>query len=204
MRRRAPCRYDDAAIGRTCECRHGTLDFVGVGHVPRRELNTKGLRYRSNSRELSDTSRRGDTKHQGSGHVGRDLLEQLGPFAAYAVLEIREAREIAAWVGHTFDETSTNRIGNVHEHDWDSTRGLLQRRSRQTAYAKDHVRDRKSRRLNSSHLGISYAVFCLKKKNTNKERDYSMQQYHDISSSFRCTSSYDTNNSTLPVVRTKI
>src|SRR5947199_2677783 len=30
--------------------------------------------------------------------------------------------------------------------------------------------DRKSTRLNSSHLGISYAVFCLKKKKTkNKE-----------------------------------
>src|SRR5258705_9145700 len=28
------------------------------------------------------------------------------------------------------------------------------------------VSDRKSTRLNSSHLGISYAVFCLKKKNT--------------------------------------
>src|SRR5205814_10314650 len=28
------------------------------------------------------------------------------------------------------------------------------------------LRDRKSTRLNSSHLGISYAVFCLKKKNT--------------------------------------
>src|SRR2546426_6938790 len=27
-----------------------------------------------------------------------------------------------------------------------------------------HVRDRKSTRLNSSHLVISYAVFCLKKK----------------------------------------
>src|SRR5947199_7157489 len=27
--------------------------------------------------------------------------------------------------------------------------------------------DRKSTRLNSSHLGISYAVFCLKKKNKN-------------------------------------
>src|SRR5262245_63936829 len=26
------------------------------------------------------------------------------------------------------------------------------------------TRDRKSTRLNSSHLGISYAVFCLKKK----------------------------------------
>src|SRR6266850_3904870 len=28
-------------------------------------------------------------------------------------------------------------------------------------------RDRKSTRLNSSHLVISYAVFCLKKKQTN-------------------------------------
>src|SRR5262245_64184080 len=28
------------------------------------------------------------------------------------------------------------------------------------------VADRKSTRLNSSHLGISYAVFCLKKKKT--------------------------------------
>src|SRR5438045_5660629 len=31
-------------------------------------------------------------------------------------------------------------------------------------------RDRKSTRLNSSHLGISYAVFCLKKKKNTKER----------------------------------
>src|SRR5262245_63127239 len=29
--------------------------------------------------------------------------------------------------------------------------------------------DRKSTRLNSSHLGISYAVFCLKKKTLNEE-----------------------------------
>src|SRR5438045_7891844 len=29
------------------------------------------------------------------------------------------------------------------------------------------VGDRKSTRLNSSHLGISYAVFCLKKKKQN-------------------------------------
>src|SRR3712207_9005554 len=28
-----------------------------------------------------------------------------------------------------------------------------------------HERDRKSTRLNSSHANISYAVFCLKKKN---------------------------------------
>src|SRR6266852_8471158 len=30
-------------------------------------------------------------------------------------------------------------------------------------------RDRKSTRLNSSHGSISYAVFCLKKKNKNKQ-----------------------------------
>src|SRR6266481_8409634 len=29
------------------------------------------------------------------------------------------------------------------------------------------LRDRKSTRLNSSHSSISYAVFCLKKKNTS-------------------------------------
>src|SRR5262245_62679688 len=31
-------------------------------------------------------------------------------------------------------------------------------------------RDRKSTRLNSSHLGISYAVFCLKKKKKTTTR----------------------------------
>src|SRR3712207_6935766 len=31
--------------------------------------------------------------------------------------------------------------------------------------------DRKSTRLNSSHANISYAVFCLKKKNENIETD---------------------------------
>src|SRR5258705_8038483 len=33
------------------------------------------------------------------------------------------------------------------------------------------TRDRKSTRLNSSHLGISYAVFCLKKKKNNIVKD---------------------------------
>src|SRR5256885_8418199 len=32
--------------------------------------------------------------------------------------------------------------------------------------ARSNIRDRKSTRLNSSHLVISYAVFCLKKKIT--------------------------------------
>src|SRR5690606_42073549 len=39
----------------------------------------------------------------------------------------------------------------------------------QAAEARDD-RDRKSTRLNSSHVKISYAVFCLKKKTTNHNR----------------------------------
>src|SRR2546426_7769217 len=39
-----------------------------------------------------------------------------------------------------------------------------------------HMKDRKSTRLNSSHLVISYAVFCLKKKKNN----------------YKLSSSYDT------------
>src|SRR5256885_8396743 len=39
----------------------------------------------------------------------------------------------------------------------------------------DHEEDRKSTRLNSSHLVISYAVFCLKKK---KRQQHIKQLYH--------------------------
>src|SRR5262245_65205488 len=35
--------------------------------------------------------------------------------------------------------------------------------------AVEGLEDRKSTRLNSSHLGISYAVFCLKKKKKKEE-----------------------------------
>src|SRR5256885_13009520 len=46
----------------------------------------------------------------------------------------------------------------------------LRRRPRRTGAPKCRAaRDRKSTRLNSSHLVISYAVFCLKKKKTKKQ-----------------------------------
>src|ERR1035441_10960688 len=38
------------------------------------------------------------------------------------------------------------------------------------------ILDRKSTRLNSSHLGISYAVFCLKKKKKKKHKNKSTTQ----------------------------
>src|SRR5258705_8089831 len=42
--------------------------------------------------------------------------------------------------------------------------GLTAATGRDHGDSGDSVVDRKSTRLNSSHLGISYAVFCLKKK----------------------------------------
>src|SRR5205807_6328768 len=41
---------------------------------------------------------------------------------------------------------------------------VAQRREAGVRLAQHRYRDRKSTRLNSSHLVISYAVFCLKKK----------------------------------------
>src|SRR5262245_63936652 len=38
-------------------------------------------------------------------------------------------------------------------------------------YYAEALRDRKSTRLNSSHLGISYAVFCLKIKKIKKDQE---------------------------------
>src|SRR5256885_9437586 len=47
-------------------------------------------------------------------------------------------------------------------HYWEIGREILANQKRQGWGAK--IIDRKSTRLNSSHLVISYAVFCLKKK----------------------------------------
>src|SRR2546426_7745305 len=41
------------------------------------------------------------------------------------------------------------------------------------------TRDRKSTRLNSSHLVISYAVFCLKKKKTTQSSEYREMRLRD-------------------------
>src|SRR5258705_4931509 len=82
-----------------------------------------------------------------------------------------------------FNDTATTEIYtlSLHDalpisHDGAEHHGAFQVGGRQVARAREmrheparegiaRARDRKSTRLNSSHLGISYAVFCLKKKN---------------------------------------
>src|SRR5204862_6961203 len=61
------------------------------------------------------------------------------------------------------DQFEANAIADPATYGWDTTAlniYIVQCRGVPT------VRDRKSTRLNSSHVEISYAVFCLKKKHT--------------------------------------
>ena len=116
------------------------LNLFGVAHVKRRELDTKGLRHRTNRSELPDTCRRRRiAQYQCSRNLGRGLFQQFGPFSAHAIFEVRETRRIASRVRHVLHEARTDRIRNIHEHNWNSPRGLLQCADRDAANAQDYV-----------------------------------------------------------------
>src|SRR5256885_9938530 len=72
-----------------------------------------------------------------------------------------------------FNDTATTEIYTLSLHDalpiWRG-RGTRRdtRRGTRRFWGRCAGTDRKSTRLNSSHLVISYAVFCLKKKNKRK------------------------------------
>src|SRR5438477_12810075 len=70
-----------------------------------------------------------------------------------------------------FNDTATTEIYTLSLHDalpiccYQGAAPRDRRGARPRALpARDRARDRKSTRLNSSHMSISYAVFCLKKK----------------------------------------
>src|SRR5437667_10647042 len=74
-----------------------------------------------------------------------------------------------------FNDTATTEIYTLSLHDAlpISERACRSgRRSMRPGSPPDSTnpRDRKSTRLNSSHITISYAVFCLKKKKNKKKR----------------------------------
>src|SRR5690606_483849 len=54
----------------------------------------------------------------------------------------------------------------------DVTGFMVGTRSEHGGIIKDGAKDRKSTRLNSSHVKISYAVFCLKKKKKDKTKEH--------------------------------
>src|SRR2546426_10446287 len=87
-----------------------------------------------------------------------------------------------------FNDTATTEIYTLSLHD---ALPICERRLRQQPAPSDQRvdrkraredarhpgRDRKSTRLNSSHLVISYAVFCLKKKKKKVQHNALLLQY---------------------------
>src|SRR5215813_14540026 len=74
-----------------------------------------------------------------------------------------------------FNDTATTEIYTLSLHDAlpispCSALSSLRNSSRRRASRLDNGSDRKSTRLNSSHVRISYAVFCLKKKKKKKKK----------------------------------
>src|SRR5690606_41362442 len=66
---------------------------------------------------------------------------------------------------HEDDGTDDPRAAGVREHVETRAADLLEPPDPRHRMLGDAPEDRKSTRLNSSHVKISYAVFCLKKKN---------------------------------------
>src|SRR5437868_10259720 len=62
-----------------------------------------------------------------------------------------------------------SRPGGRALHRWTSTRPSC---TPAPTPSRSSAKDRKSTRLNSSHVSISYAVFCLKKKKKKKKCTY--------------------------------
>src|SRR2546426_3710623 len=75
----------------------------------------------------------------------------------------RSRMRISTYLRVQFDQPSF-RIEDRSEHAW-------------IEVARLRPRDRKSTRLNSSHLVISYAVFCLKKKKIQEYSDAGYRSY---------------------------
>src|SRR2546426_3916503 len=92
----------------------------------------------------------------------------IGPAARSGQTGVSSGRSacFTAWVV-CFDGTCEDR-GRPGGHHCAS--GRRHRERRQHDAARRGRRDRKSTRLNSSHLVISYAVFCLKKKKNKKQQ----------------------------------
>src|SRR3712207_9143759 len=78
------------------------------------------------------------------------LFRSQGALADVGPADDGELRQLGPLVGCGFRELRHNGVEEVAD-----------------AEAVDRREDRKSTRLNSSHANISYAVFCLKKKNYN-------------------------------------
>src|SRR5690242_21202211 len=97
-------------------------------------------------------------------HTGETLnLMRVNSLSTYT-LRLRQCPNLASQITQSLTRQNIC-IGNAQS---PSCHGARCHRSIPTDSS--HALDRKSTRLNSSHMSISYAVFCLKKKKKKKKK----------------------------------
>src|SRR5438874_4055716 len=95
-----------------------------------------------------------------------------------------------------FNDTATTEIYTLPLHDAlpISPRRRTRRRPPSPRVTSRSVRarvgDRKSTRLNSSHVEISYAVFCLKKKKKTSRRSTGGYRYNNVRTAYNGSDNY--------------
>src|SRR3712207_8491242 len=89
--------------------------------------------------------------------IRRPPRSTLFPYTTLFRSELTEAQVAASAV----------RSAGIHVHVQNEQWGQVE------VYMQHALGDRKSTRLNSSHANISYAVFCLKKKNNSTPSSFS-------------------------------
>src|SRR5690349_13608168 len=164
------------------ECREAGLAPVVIGSIPRRETTAEDTEKAAQKMAALKVDlllfAGGDGTARDIYNAVQDRVPALGipagvkiHSAVYAVTP-RSAGELV--VMFVEGEVRGFRDAEVMDIDEDAfRRGILS--ARLFGYLRvpeesRYVQDRKSTRLNSSHVEISYAVFCLKKKKNNKSR----------------------------------
>src|SRR5262245_7807248 len=165
MDRRQPARgYDQSAVWRARKYRDGLLDLLGDANVDWAYVYPDRWRGGLNDGELADPGRQiGIAKHRRPRHIGRDLLEQLQPFRAQLVFELHEAGCVAAGPRQAVDEATTDRVGDIHEHDRHGGRRLHQLRQARSAGGEDDVRRERDQfqPVSAKEFGIARAPTIL-------------------------------------------
>src|SRR5690554_6812580 len=113
----------------------------------------------------------------GPDDVGYAIRERLFPVAAIATPNLPEARILAELPEGTPDQCAEKLLPHVrhllitggHGDETEVINRLYSRDGQVWTSSCARLPDRKSTRLNSSHVRISYAVFCLKKKKKKKK-----------------------------------
>src|SRR3712207_8091130 len=87
------------------------------------------------------------------------LFRSIGVFiSAHPLKQVREALRMKV-------DASLTELCSYKDGEWVTAGGIITQAKKIRTKKGDPMIDRKSTRLNSSHANISYAVFCLKKKN---------------------------------------